>query len=124
MEGQVNAVQQEAATESGVRVICPVKALVANSGVAALVDDVALAIFYLPNETPSVYAIANYDPFSQAGVLSRGIVGDQEGELVVASPVYKQHFSLKTGRCLEDASVQVAVYPVSIRGDLLVLEDG
>ena len=33
---------------------------------------------------------------------SRGIVGDLQGEPVVASPIYKHHFSLITGRCLED----------------------
>ena len=41
-----------------------------------------------------VYALDNFDPHSGANVLSRGIVGDLSGELVVASPVYKHHFSL------------------------------
>jgi nitrite reductase (NADH) small subunit len=54
-------------------------------------------------------------------VLSRGIVGDINGELVVASPVYKQHFSLLTGRCLEDASVSVVVYAARVDGaDVLI----
>lgn len=34
--------------------------------------------------------------------MSRGIIGDLQGERVIASPIYKQHFSLATGRCLED----------------------
>ncbi len=46
--------------------------------------------------------MSNQDPFSQAFVMSRGIIGDLQGERVVASPIYKQHFSLATGRCLED----------------------
>jgi len=50
----------------------------------------------------AVFAIGNYDPASDANVLSRGIVGDIGGEIVVASPIYKQHFSLITGRCLEE----------------------
>jgi nitrite reductase (NADH) small subunit len=49
-------------------------------------------------------------------VLSRGIVGDVKGELVVASPVYKQHFSLTSGKCLEDPEVRVLVYPVRLDG--------
>jgi NAD(P)H-dependent nitrite reductase small subunit len=56
----------------------------------------------------SLYAIGNHDP------LSRGIVGDLKGELVVASPVYKQHFSLATGQCLEDPELRVAVFPVRL----------
>jgi len=103
------------------KVICGVAALVPNSGVAALVDDVSMALFYLPGEEPNVYAVANLDPFSGASVLSRGIVGDKNGELVVASPIYKQHFSLATGQCLEDPSVQIAVFDVMIRGDAVVL---
>ena len=51
--------------------------------------------------------MGNLDPFSRANVLSRGIVGDLKGELVVASPVYKQHFSLRTGQCVEDPDVRV-----------------
>ena len=57
-----------------------------------------------------------------ANVLSRGIVGDLKGELVVASPVYKQHFSLLTGRCLEDAAVRVPVYAARVEDGFVVVE--
>ena len=56
----------------------------------------------VPGRRRRVHAIGNHDPASDANVLSRGIVGDIGGELVVASPMYKQHFSLLTGRCLEE----------------------
>ena len=72
--------------------VCHLRDLEPDSGVCALVDGKQVAIFYLPREN-SVYAIQNYDPISKANVLSRGIVGDINGELVVASPLYKQHFS-------------------------------
>jgi len=55
-------------------------------------------------------------------VLSRGIVGDIKGELVVASPLYKQHFSLLTGKCLEDDSASVPVYEVVLDGDKVLIE--
>lgn len=121
MELQAEAAASQITAAQEEKVICKVDKLVANSGVAALVDGAALAIFYLPDETPSVYALDNFDPFSQASVLSRGIVGDLKGELVVASPIYKQHFSLLTGQCLEDATVQVPSYPVILRDDDVVL---
>lgn len=104
--------------------ICSMDALVPNSGVSALVNGVPMALFYLPDENPSVYALDNLDPFSGARVLGRGIVGDKAGELVVASPIYKQHFSLRTGLCLEDTSVQIPVYPVAVSGDQLVIAAG
>ena len=88
--------------------ICRLDDIVPNTGVCALVGGEQVALFRLDDD--SVYAVGNHDPFSGANVLSRGIVGDIRGELVVASPVYKQHFSLLTGRCIEDASVSVPVY--------------
>ena len=44
------------------------------------------------------------------------------GEPVVASPLYKQPFSLRTGRCLEDSGVQVKTYPVLLDGNRIRLE--
>jgi nitrite reductase (NADH) small subunit len=61
-----------------------------------------------------LYALDNYDPIGKANVLSRGLVGDLRGTLVVASPLYKQHFSLASGRCLEQEEVAVATYPVRV----------
>ena len=90
--------------------ICRLDDIVPNTGVCALVGGEQVAVFRLDDD--SLYAIGNHDPFSRANVLSRGIVGDLKGELVVASPVYKQHFSLVTGQCLEDADVRVAVFQV------------
>ena len=80
--------------------VCRLNEIVPNTGVCALVNERQVAVFRLDDD--SVYAIENHDPFSRANVLSRGIVGDLKGELVVASPVYKQHFSLASGECLED----------------------
>jgi nitrite reductase (NADH) small subunit len=39
-------------------------------------------------------------------------VGDRGGEPVVASPIYKQSFSLLTGQCLDEQDKVVAVYQV------------
>ena len=92
--------------------ICHLDDIVPNTGVCALVDGIQIAVFRLGDD--SVYALGNHDPFSRANVISRGIVGDLKGEVVVASPVYKQHFSLKTGICVEDASVRIPVYEAHI----------
>jgi NAD(P)H-dependent nitrite reductase small subunit len=95
--------------------VCALEDIVPNTGVCALVGGRQVAIFRLDDD--SVYAVANHDPFSRANVLSRGIVGDLKGELVVASPVYKQHFSLATGQCIEDPGVRVPVFPVRLDGE-------
>jgi nitrite reductase (NADH) small subunit len=97
--------------------VCTVQDLPHNAGVAARIAGRQIAIFYLPAETPSVYALDNWDPLGEAAVLARGIVGDLGGQLVVASPLYKQHFRLADGQCLEDPAVRVASYPVRLEGD-------
>jgi nitrite reductase (NADH) small subunit len=99
---------------------CKLSDLVEQSGVCALINGQQVAIFYLPAETPSVYAIDNRDPVGNANVLYRGIVGDIGGELVVASPLYKEHYSLRTGKCLEK-DYAVRVWPVEISGDTVKL---
>ncbi|MEC7815557.1 MAG: nitrite reductase small subunit NirD [Pseudomonadota bacterium] len=102
--------------------VCTVDDLVADSGVAVWTDVGPVAVFYLPHRLPALFAISHTDPFSGSNVLARGITGDINGEPVVASPLYKQHFSLRTGRCLEDESVGVRVYPVLLDGDQIRLE--
>ncbi len=96
--------------------VCAVDDLEPEAGICALVNGHQVAIFYFPL-TDELYAIDNYDPFSQTYSLSRGLVGDIKGEPMVAAPVYKQHFSLKTGICLDDESVRINAYPVRIVND-------
>ena len=91
--------------------ICDLTDVLPDTGVCALVNGRQIAVFRCDD---SVFAIDNYDPASQANVLSRGLVGDVKGERVVASPIYKHHFSLMTGRCLEDLSKSVNVYPARV----------
>jgi NAD(P)H-dependent nitrite reductase small subunit len=100
--------------------ICRLDDIVPNSGVCALVGVRQIAVFRLDDD--SVYALSNHDPFSKANVLSRGIVGDVKGEVVVASPVYKQHFSLATGQCAEDPGVKVAVFPARVADGMVQVE--
>ncbi len=90
--------------------VCPVADLVAGSGVAALLQGCQIALFYLPDEAEQIFAVSNYDPIGRANVLSRGIVGDCGGRLAVASPLYKQHFDLRSGQCLEQPDLHIPVY--------------
>lgn len=93
--------------------VCGADDLQPNSGICALVKGKQVAIFYFPKEQ-ALFAINNYDPIGHANVLSRGMIGDLNGQPVVASPLYKQHFNLQTGVCVEDAAVSVPVYPIRI----------
>lgn len=108
--------------------VCSIDDLQPDSGVCALLDGEQVAIFYLP-EAERIYAVGNYDPFGKANVLSRGLIGDINGQPVVASPLYKQHFNLQTGVCLEDEIVKIPVYPIriengSVQVNLSLLQHG
>ena len=93
--------------------VCSVEDLQPDSGICALVDNKQVAIFYMPKER-AVYAVNNYDPFGNANVLSRGLIGDLNNVPMVSSPLYKQHFNLLTGECLEDESVRIEAYAIRI----------
>jgi nitrite reductase (NADH) small subunit len=100
--------------------ICNEQDLAPNVGSCALVEDKHVAIFNC-KRTNKLYAIANYDPIGKASILSRGIIGSIEGQPYVASPLYKQHFHLVTGKCLEEPEYQLETYPVrSVNGEIQV----
>jgi nitrite reductase (NADH) small subunit len=101
--------------------VCDRRDLVAGAGVCVLVGSEQVALFYLPEEDRTLYALSNRDPIGLANVLSRGILGDIDGQLVVASPLYKQHFNLATGACLEDDEVRIPVYVARLDGDSVLI---
>ena len=93
--------------------VCQITDIKPNTGVCALFHDEQVAIFRL-GETEQVYALSNYDPFSKAYVLSRGIVGDRQGIVKVAAPIYKQNINLETGEYLDDPEIKIPTYPVQV----------
>lgn len=96
--------------------LCSAADLVANSGIVALAGDEQVALFFLPDSEQKIFAIGNRDPKSGANVIGRGIIGHLQGELVIASPLYKQHFRLSDGACLEYPEQQLPVWPVRVNG--------
>lgn len=93
--------------------VCQFDDMVENCGQCALVNGRQVAFFRI-SDSDKIYALDNHDPFSSANVISRGVVGDLQGRLVVASPVYKQHFDLESGVCLEDGSVVLDTFATRV----------
>lgn len=108
-------------TAIGQTVVCRYDALLPERGVAALVGEVQIALFR--THDGRVFAVGNYDPFSGANVMSRGIVGSRGDVPTVASPMFKQVFDLRTGECLDDPSVSLPVYQVEIVDEMVRLLD-
>lgn len=94
--------------------VCALDDILPDTGVCALVEGRHVAIFRLKSDVLQLYALDNIDPNSGVSVLSRGLVGNLGERLVVASPIYKQHFDLRTGECLEAPENSVQSYPVRL----------
>ena len=94
--------------------VCAVDDILPSTGVCALVEGRHVAVFRLDAER--FYAIDNVDPKSGASVLSRGLLGNLGERIVVASPLYKNHFDLNTGECIEAAEHSVRVHSVRLDG--------
>ncbi|QEY62005.1 nitrite reductase small subunit NirD [Metapseudomonas lalkuanensis] len=100
--------------------VCRREDLVPNSGVVAWVSNIQVALFYLKGEEgDQLFAVQNHDPLAQANVIGRGIVGHLGGNLVIASPLYKQHYRLEDGSCLEYPEQKLRVWPVRLQGDVV-----
>ena len=92
--------------------VCAIDDVLPGTGAAALIDGEQVAV--IRTRDGMLAALSNFDPFSNAFVIARGIVGDRAGVPKIASPIYKQSFSLETGECLDDPKVRLAVFPVRV----------
>lgn len=103
--------------------VCSEQDLVANSGVCVLLGKQQIAVFCMVNyaQEISLYACDNFDPIGKANVLSRGILCSIGDTPCISSPLYKQHYSLIDGLCLEQLEVSVSVYPVKLEQGVVSL---
>ncbi|QUH02773.1 nitrite reductase small subunit NirD [Saccharopolyspora erythraea] len=97
--------------------ICAYESLSPEYGVPALLGEHPVALFRTGDG--ELFAVGNVDPYCGAGVISRGIVGDREGEPTVASPMLKQVFSLRTGECLDDPGTRLPTFAVRRKDDVV-----
>lgn len=94
---------------------CRLDDLEVERGRAALIGERQVALFRLTDD--EVVAVDHHDPFSGANVIANGIVGVAGETVKVTSPMYKQAFDLRTGRCLDDPEIRLGVFPVRIVDD-------
>ena len=94
--------------------VCDLNEIVPNTGVCALFNGEQVAVFHVDDGASHVYAIGNYDANSGASVISRGLVGSLGERIVVATPIYKQHFDLRTGECIEAPEHSVGTFRARI----------
>ena len=98
----------------------PVAKFPENGGACVKYKGMQIAVFNFAREG-IWYAIQNLCPHKMEMVLSRGIIGEEQGEPKVACPLHKNSFSLKTGKHLNGDLNRIATYPVKIEGDFVYI---
>jgi nitrite reductase (NADH) small subunit len=97
--------------------------LIPERGVAVLVGDRQVALFRVSSGTKDfVRAVGHRDPFCDANVIARGIVGSLGDRDTVASPMYKHVFDLATGECVTDPAVYLPVHRTWVAGGVVYVE--
>lgn len=108
------------------KVLCPASRLAPERAVAAKAPDGA-QVAIVRTAAGKLYAVGHHDPFSNANVMARGIVGtvtlDGEARDVIQSPMYKEAFDLETGRCTSNADVCLGTWDVVEREGMIVLRN-
>ncbi len=84
-----------------------------DGGACVKYNDLQIAVFNFSRRN-EWYACQNMCPHKMQMVLSRGLIGSQQGEPKIACPFHKKTFSLKTGECLNAEECTIEVYPVRI----------
>lgn len=87
-----------------------------NGGACVRYKDEQIAVFNFTAKG-EWYATQNLCPHKLQMSLSRGIIGDKEGEPKVACPFHKKTFSLKSGICMDDHHYAIRTYPVKIEDE-------
>ena len=103
--------------------VCGVDEIAPATAACALLHGQQVALVRFGDQ---VFALDNLDPFSGAFVIARGIVGDAGGVPKIASPMHQQTFDLRTGRCLDDPTRALRVWPCRVRDrgvEVLLEED-
>ena len=102
--------------------VCAIDDVAPGTGLSVQVAGEHIAL--IRTRAGQLAALSNFDPFSQAFVIARGVVRDRAGIPEVASPIYEQSFCLETGECLEDKNVRLAVFPVRVLGGRIQVARG
>lgn len=91
-----------------------------NGGACVKYKDKQIAVYNFKREN-AWYACQNLCPHKLEMVLSRGMIGDDNGIPKVACPMHKKSFSLKTGENLNGDLEAIATFPVKIENNFVYI---
>ncbi|HTN37605.1 MAG TPA: nitrite reductase small subunit NirD [Arachidicoccus sp.] len=99
---------------------CKAEDVPSNGGVCIKYGEQQIALFYFSNRN-EWYATQNLCPHRRQMVLSRGLIGSDNGEPKIACPFHKKTFSLNSGACLNGEECALKTYPVKVENDKIFI---
>lgn len=96
--------------------VCGTSDVPANGGVCVQHNEEQIALFNFARRN-EWHATQNLCPHRMQMVLSRGMIGSQNGEPKIACPFHKKTFSLIDGRCINDDECSIKIYPVKVENN-------
>ena len=91
-----------------------------NGGLCVKYKDLQIAVFNFSRKN-RWYACQNLCPHKMEMVLSRGMIGDDQGIPKLACPMHKKTFSLESGENLNGDLPSIATYPVKIENNFVYI---
>lgn len=92
-----------------------------DGGMSVKHGESQIAVFHFASRG-EWYACQNMCPHKKSFVLSRGLIGDEQGVPKVACPLHKKTFSLSTGESLSDPEYSISTFPVRVEeGEVFLL---
>ena len=100
--------------------VCSTDDVPQNGGVCVQYEQEQIALFNFARRD-EWHATQNLCPHRMQMVLSRGMIGSQNGEPKIACPFHKKTFSLIDGRCINDNECSIKIYPVKIENNYVYI---
>lgn len=98
----------------------PIASFPENGGACIKYKDKQIAVFNFKRKD-TWYACQNVCPHKLEMVLSRGMLGEEQGIPKIACPMHKKTFSLENGENLNGDLAPIATYPVKIENDFVYI---
>lgn len=100
--------------------VAEVKEFPENGGLCVKYKDKQIAVYNFTRKN-KWYACQNACPHKMEMVLSRGMLGDNNGAPKIACPMHKKTFSLETGENLNGDLDAISTYPVKIEDGFIYI---
>lgn len=100
--------------------VCYIDQVPEDGGACIYYEGEQIALFHFASRG-EWFATQNMCPHKMQMALSRGMIGDKNGEPKVICPFHKKTYSLVTGKNLDGENYEIKVFPVKIENNTVYI---